>query len=74
MMSKVSVKGADITPLYKFLTDKKTNPKTGGEIEWNFTKFLIGPDGRVIARFSSAVTPDSPEVVSAIEKALASLH
>ena len=74
MMSKVSVKGSDITPLYKFLTDKKTNPKTGGEIEWNFTKFLIGPDGRVIARFSSAVTPDSPEVVSAIEKALASLH
>ena len=74
MMSKVSVKGSDITPLYKFLTDKKTNPKTGGEIEWNFTKFLIGPDGRVIARFNSSVTPDSPEVVSSIEKALASLH
>jgi glutathione peroxidase len=74
MMSKVSVKGSDITPLYKFLTDKKTNPKTGGDIEWNFTKFLIGPDGRVIARFNSSVTPDSPEVVSSIEKALASLH
>jgi glutathione peroxidase len=74
MMSKVSVKGPDITPLYKFLTDKQANPKTGGAIEWNFTKFLIGPDGRVIARFDSAVKPDSPEVVSAIEKALASLH
>src|SRR5271165_295348 len=74
MMSKVSVKGSDITPLYKFLTDKKSNPKTGGEIEWNFTKFLIGPDGRVIARFESEVTPDSPQVIAAIEKALASLH
>jgi glutathione peroxidase len=74
MMAKVSVKGRDITPLYKFLTDKQANPKTGGEIQWNFTKFLIGPDGRVIARFESEVTPDSPEVISAIEKALTAPH
>jgi len=73
MMSKVSVKGGDMTPLYQFLTDKAANPQTGGDIKWNFTKFLIGPDGRVIARFESAVTPDSPEVTSAIEKALAAL-
>lgn len=39
MMSKVSVKGGDIAPLYQFLTDKSQNPKTGGEIGWNFTKF-----------------------------------
>src|SRR5277367_5601815 len=71
MMSKVSVKGDDKTPLYQFLTDKATHPDTGGEIKWNFTKFLIGPDGRVIARFEPAVTPDSPEVTGAIEKALA---
>lgn len=73
MMSKVSVKGDDKTPLYQFLTDKAANPSTGGEIKWNFTKFLIGPDGRVITRFESEVTPDSPEVTGAIEKALASL-
>ena len=73
MMAKVSVKGGDITPLYQFLTDKSANPQTGGEIQWNFTKFLIGPDGRVITRFEPNVTPDSPEVTSAIEKALASL-
>jgi glutathione peroxidase len=73
MMAKVSVKGGDITPLYQFLTDKATHPQTGGEIQWNFTKFLIGPDGRVITRFESAVTPDSPEVTGAIEKALAAL-
>src|SRR6202043_2606293 len=71
MMSKVSVKGDDKTPLYQFLTDKAANPQTGGEIQWNFTKFLIGPDGRVIARFEPAVTPDSPEITAAIEKALA---
>src|SRR5271169_5188309 len=73
MMAKVSVKGSDITPLYQFLTDKNSNPQTGGEIGWNFTKFLIGPDGRVLARFDSKVVPDSPEVTSAIEKALAGL-
>jgi glutathione peroxidase len=70
MMSKVSVKGEDQTPLYQFLTDKAANPQTGGEIQWNFTKFLIGPDGRVIARFEPAITPDSLEVTAAIEKAL----
>jgi glutathione peroxidase len=72
MMAKVSVKGSDITPLYQFLTDKSANPKTGGEIGWNFTKFLVDADGKVVARFDSKVEPDSPEVSSAIEKALAS--
>jgi glutathione peroxidase len=70
MMAKVSVKGDDQTPLYQFLTDKSAHPQTGGEIQWNFTKFLIGPDGQVITRFESKVTPDSPEVTEAIEKAL----
>src|SRR6204780_5293502 len=51
MMAKVSVKGDDTTPLYQFLTDKTTNPQTSGEIKWNFTKFLIGPDGHVLALF-----------------------
>lgn len=73
MMAKVSVKGDDITPLYQFLTDKAAHPQTGGEIGWNFTKFLVGPDGKVIARFDSKVEPDSPQVTSAIEKALAEL-
>jgi glutathione peroxidase len=71
MMSKVSVKGSDKTPLYQFLTDKSASPKTGGEIQWNFTKFLVGPDGRIVARFEPGVTPDSPEVTGAIEKTLA---
>jgi glutathione peroxidase len=73
MMAKVSVKGDDKTPLYQFLTDKTTNPQTGGEIQWNFTKFLIGPDGRPVARFEPNVTPDDPQVTTAIEKELTAL-
>ena len=73
MMAKVSVKGGDTTPLYQFLTDKGANPKTGGTIQWNFTKFLVGPDGQILARFEPDVTPDSAQVTSAIEKALDSL-
>jgi glutathione peroxidase len=70
MYSKVSVKGADSTPLYQFLTDKRSNPATGGEIKWNFTKFLVDRNGKVIARFEPAVTPESADVTGAIEKAL----
>jgi len=65
MFSKISVLGADKAPLYQFLT------QGGNEIEWNFTKFLVDRDGKVVARFPSKVAPDSPEVTAAIEKALA---
>jgi glutathione peroxidase len=70
LYSKISVKGDDKAPLYQFLTDTTANPKTGGEIKWNFTKFLVDRNGKVIARFESPVKPDSPEVTAAIEKAL----
>src|SRR5271157_23708 len=65
MYSKISVVGEDKAPLYQFLTDTQANPTTGGEIKWNFTKFLVGRDGKVVQRFEPAVTPDSPAVVSA---------
>jgi glutathione peroxidase len=65
MFSKISVKGADKAPLYKFLTDK-----TGSEIQWNFTKFLVDRNGNIIKRFEPAVEPLSPEIVSAVEAAL----
>jgi glutathione peroxidase len=70
MYAKISVKGDDKAPLYQFLTDKQANPATGGEIRWNFTKFLVGKDGKVITRFESAVEPQSADVTAAIEKAL----
>ena len=71
MMSKVSVKGEDTTPLYQYLTDKSASPTTGGEIKWNFTKFLVDKKGNVINRFEPAVTPEAAELVKAVEAALA---
>ena len=65
MYSKISVAGNDKAPLYEYLTSTG-----GGEVKWNFTKFLVGPDGKVIQRFESKVTPESPELVSAVEKAV----
>jgi glutathione peroxidase len=70
MMAKVSVLGDDKTPLYVFLTDKSVNPQIGGDIKWNFTKFLFDRNGKPVARFEPNVTPDSPQVVSAVESAL----
>jgi len=70
MFSKISVKGEDIHPLYKFLTSKETNPEFGGAISWNFNKFLIGRDGRIVGRFGSRTKPDDQELIAAVEKAL----
>ncbi len=70
MFSKISVKGSDKAPLYQYLTDKTANPKTGGEIQWNFTKFLVDRSGKVIQRFEPAVEPQSRELVSAVESTL----
>ncbi len=70
MFSKISVKGGDKAPLYQFLTDKSANPKTGGEIQWNFTKFLVSREGKVIQRFEPEVEPQSKELVSAVESTL----
>jgi glutathione peroxidase len=69
MYSKISVKGADQAPLYAYLT-KDTPTGINGEIKWNFTKFLVDRNGNVVQRFEPAVTPDSKEVIAAIEKQL----
>jgi len=71
MFSKISVTGSDQHPLYRFLTNKKTNPDFGGDISWNFNKFLIDRNGKIVARFGSKDKPDDPSVIAAIEKALA---
>ena len=71
MTSKISVKGDDKHPLYKFLTEGKVSEEFGGDIEWNFAKFLVDRNGNVMARFSSRTTPDDPKVTAAIEKAIA---
>jgi glutathione peroxidase len=71
MFAKISVKGEDQDPLYKFLTTKETNPDFSGDIKWNFSKFLVDRKGKVVARFEPKVKPDSDEVNTAIEKYLA---
>lgn len=69
MYSKISVKGDDQAPLYTYLT-KETGAGIAGEIQWNFTKFLVDRDGKVVQRFEPAITPDSKEVTAAIERQL----
>jgi glutathione peroxidase len=69
MYSKISVKGDDQAPIYQYLT-KEADPSHTGDIKWNFTKFLVDRNGNVVQRFEPAVTPDSAEVVSSIEKLL----
>ena len=64
MTSKVSVKDADQAPLFKYLTEATAAP------DWNFTKYLIGKDGKVIKRFAPQTTPDAAEVTAAIEAAI----
>jgi glutathione peroxidase len=71
MMSKISVKGDDKHPLYKFLTEEPTAGEFKGEIGWNFTKFLIDKNGHVYARFASKTKPTDEAVSAAIEKGLA---
>jgi len=71
MFAKISVKGEDQDPLYKFLTDKATDPEFAGDITWNFNKFLVDRKGKVVARFSSKDTPESDAVTAAIEKYVA---
>ena len=65
MFSKISVQGADKAPLYQFLTSA-----AGGEVQWNFTKFLVDKNGKVIQRFEPDVEPLSQELESAIAAAL----
>lgn len=69
MMAKIEVKGSNKHELYKYLTE---NTK-GGEISWNFEKFLIGPDGNIIERFKPRTKPEDKKLVDAITKALEKL-
>ena len=71
MFAKVDVNGEKQCGLYKYLTSKDTNAKFAGSIKWNFEKFLVGRDGKVIARFESAVKPESDTLTKAIEAELA---
>jgi len=67
LFAKISVKGKDIAPLYQYLTRESGFP---GEIPWNFTKFLVAPDGRVVARWGPTTDPLSGELIRKLEPTL----
>ncbi len=66
LLDKVHAKGAEQHPLYAKLTEAPQ-----GEVKWNFEKFLISKQGEVVQQFRSAVSPESPELIAAIEQELA---
>jgi len=69
LFEKIEVNGDGRHPLYAELTGPES--PFAGDIGWNFTKFLVGRDGTILARFASNVKPDAPEVIAAVEAALA---
>lgn len=69
LFDKIEVNGPNRHPLYVALAGPSS--PYPGDIKWNFTKFLIGRDGKILKRFDSRTVPDAPEVVAAIEAALA---
>lgn len=86
LFAKISVKGKDQHELYRWLTSRPEAPEgsesgstaaepgaVGGQIAWNFTKFLFGPDGKPVARFEPRTTPDDPALVAKVEELLAAL-
>lgn len=70
LFEKISVKGKTQHPLYAFLTVKDTNPEFNGRVTWNFNKFLISRDGKIVNRFGSRTAPSDQSVIEAIEGAL----
>ncbi len=64
MMSKISVKGNDMAPLYKWLTSKQLNGKMDSEVKWNFQKYLIDENGSLVKVIYSKEKPDSDEITS----------
>ncbi len=68
LFDKIEVNGAQRHPLYALLAGPSS--PFPGDITWNFNKFLVGPDGKILARFDSAVEPDSPDLIKALEGAL----
>jgi len=67
---KIEVNGEERHPLYEILTDSNDANGNGGDVQWNFEKFLVSPEGDVVGRFRTGVTPEDPALVGAIEEQL----
>jgi glutathione peroxidase len=71
MFSKISVKGSDIAPLYQYLTKKEENGTLDAAVKWNFQKFVIGKDGKVVTSIAPGKSINDADAIAAIEKAFA---
>jgi glutathione peroxidase len=70
LFSKIEVNGENRHPLYATLTQAADHKGEAGDVKWNFEKFLVSPDGEVVGRFSTKLSPEHPAIVEAIEKTL----
>ena len=70
LFAKLDVKGPDQHPLYAILTEAADDSGKAGNVGWNFEKFLVGKDGRVVRRFRTRVVPEDPKLAEAIEQLL----
>jgi glutathione peroxidase len=70
LLAKTDVNGPDQHPLYAELTKTPDDSGEAGDVQWNFEKFLLAPDGQVVKRFRPRTVPDAPEVIAAIEEVL----
>jgi glutathione peroxidase len=70
LFSKLDVKGSQQHPLYEILSEAADDSGKAGNVKWNFEKFLVGRDGRVVRRFRSKVVPEDPQLIGAINSLL----
>lgn len=70
LFSKIAILGKDAAPLYKFLTSKEASPGKADDVKWNFEKFIIGRDGRIVARLAADTEPDAPDVLALLRQEL----
>lgn len=70
MFDKIDVRGRSTHPLYRYLTEKTTDPGFAGPVSWNFNKFLVDRDGKIVARFTSKDEPLADRITAAVEGAL----
>lgn len=70
MSQKIDVNGPHRDPIYAALTAASDDSGDAGDVQWNFEKFVVAPDGRIVGRFRPRTEPDAPEIRSAIESVL----
>ncbi len=66
MAAKISVKGKEMAPIYRWLTNKDLNGLENSSVKWNFHKYVVDEQGKLVASFPSSTKPDAPELLKAL--------